>query len=43
VARDLRNVSGQQHAHVSMGRFGNLDGNGMVDGGDVGLLLLNFD
>ncbi|MCE9620569.1 MAG: hypothetical protein K8R92_11780 [Planctomycetes bacterium] len=42
VAPDLRNVSGLQHALVSMGRFGDLDGNGNVDGGDLGLILLDF-
>ncbi len=42
AAPNLRTVTGQQHALVSMGKFADIDGSGFVDSGDVSMVLLEF-
>lgn len=42
LAPNLGGVAGQQHAIVTVGLQGDLDGSGTVDAGDVALLLLDF-
>ncbi|NBX25938.1 MAG: hypothetical protein EBQ99_07815 [Planctomycetes bacterium] len=42
MAPDLRSVPGAQFTSVTLGLQGDLDGNGTVDAGDIGSLLLLF-
>ncbi len=42
LAPNLTTISGMQHAIVSMGLLGDLDGSGGVDVGDIALVLLDF-
>ena len=42
IGADLRQVAGLQHLSVTLALPGDLDGNGTVDAGDIGSLLLQF-